>query len=254
MAPIKQILVQGIAVNISSPRQNDKDYISLTDIAKYKNAELTGLVISHWLGTRYTVEFMGIWEQIHNPDFNITEFGDIKNKSGSNSFVLSAKQWIERTKAIGLVAKAGRYNGGTYTHKDIAFEFASWISPEFKLYLIKEFQRLKEEENKKLALGWNVKRILAKVNYHIHTDAVKEYLIPRKINSLDESFVYASEADILNVALFGMTAKTWRDENPKKEGNIRDDASVEQLVILVNLENMNAEFIRQGLTPSERLK
>lgn len=253
MAQLK-IIVKGININISSPRQNMNDYISLTDIAKYKNAELTGLVISHWLSTRYTVGFIGFWEQIHNQSFNITEFSNIKNKSGSNGFVLSVKQWIERTNGIGLMAKAGRYNGGTYAHKDIAFEFASWISPEFKLYLIKEFQRLKEEESKKLALGWDVKRILAKVNYRVHTDAIKEYLIPKKIDRLDGSLIYASEADILNMALFGMTAKEWRDENAKEEGNIRDYATVEQLVILVNLENMNAEYMRQGLKPGERLQ
>ena len=253
MTPTQKILVQGIEVNISSAKQNEQDYISLTDIAKHKNAEATGLIIAHWLRTRYTIEFMGVWEQIHNPEFNITEFGYIKNQSGSNGFVLSAKQWIDQTNAIGLIAKTGRY-GGTYAHKDIAFEFASWISPEFKLYLIKEFQRLKEQESKKLALGWDVKRMLAKINYRIHTDAIKEHLIPENLGSYAKDLVYATEADLLNLALFGLKAQDWESKNPDKSGNIRDHATVEQLVILANLETLNAEFIRQGLASLERLK
>jgi len=254
MTPTKKIIVQGIEVNISSAKQNDKDYISLTDIAKHKNADATGLVIAHWLSTRFTLEFMGIWEQIHNPTFNVTEFGNIKNQSGSNSFILSGKQWIERTNAIGLQSKSGRYGGGTYAHKDIAFEFASWISPEFKLYLIKEFQRLKEEENKKMALGWDVKRMLAKINYRIHTDAIKEHLIPENLAKYAKDLVYATEADLLNLALFGLKAQEWESKNQQKNGNIRDHATVEQLVILANLETLNAEFIRQGLESLERLK
>ncbi len=254
MPPAKRIIVQGIEVNIAFAKQNHQDYISLTDIAKHKNAGATGLVIAHWLSTRFTLEFMGVWEQIHNPNFNITEFGNIKNQSGSNSFILSGKQWIERTNAIGVQSKSGRYGGGTYAHKDIAFEFASWISPEFKLYLIKEFQRLKEEENKKLALGWDVKRMLAKINYRIHTDAIKEHLIPENLEKYAKDLVYASEADLLNLALFGLKAQEWEIKNHKKHGNIRDHATVEQLVILANLETLNAEFIRQGLKSIERLK
>ena len=229
------------------------DYISLTDIAKSKNKEATGLVISHWLSTRYTIEFMGLWEQMHNSKFNVTEFSNIKNESGSNGFTLSSKQWISKTNAVGIISKPGRY-GGTYAHVDIAFEFASWISAEFKLYLIKEFQRLKIEENKRLVLGWDVKRTLTKVNYKVHTDAIKAHLIPPAISKTQEQIIYANEADLLNVALFGKTAKDWRDKNKNNRGNIRDHSSVEQLVVLSNLETMNAELIRQGLAQHERLK
>jgi hypothetical protein len=228
-----------------------EDYICITDIAKVKNAQATGLIISHWLSTRFTVEFMGVWEKIHNPDFNVTEFSNIKNESGSNGFVLTVKQWVEKTRAIGIISKPGRY-GGTYAHKDIAFEFASWVSVEFKLYLIKEFQRLKDEELKQL--GWDIKRNLAKINYRIHTDAIKNNLIPPELSKSQINFVYASEADVLNVALFGKTAKQWRDENPEQKGNIRDDANISQLVCLSNLENLNALFINEGLTQKERLK
>jgi len=233
--------------------QNKEDYISLTDMARFKNAETTGIVIAHWLSTRYTVEFMGLWEKMNNPLFNVTEFSYIKNESGSNGFVLSAKLWIEKTNAIGLISKPGRYGGGTFAHKDIAFEFGSWISPEFKYYLIKEFQRLKDDENDRLKLEWNLQRTLAKVNYHIHTDAIKETLIPSELNKNQISFVYASEADLLNVALFGMTALEWRTSNSEKEGNIRDYANIVQLVVLSNLESINAVLIRQGLSQSERL-
>jgi hypothetical protein len=231
--------------------RDKQDYICITDIAKYKNAETTGLIISHWLSTRFTVEFMGIWEKIHNPDFNVTEFSNIRNESGSNGFVLTVKQWVQKTNAIGIVSKPGRY-GGTYAHKDIAFEFASWISVEFKLYLIKEFQRLKEEEQKQL--GWDIRRNLAKINYLIHTDAIQNNLIPPELSKNQINFVYASEADMLNVALFGMTAKQWRDENPEHKGNIRDYANVSQLVCLSNLENLNALFINDGMPQKERLK
>jgi hypothetical protein len=231
--------------------RDKQDYICITDIAKYKNAETTGLIISHWLSTRFTVEFMGIWEKIHNPDFNVTEFSNIRNESGSNGFVLTVKQWVQKTNAIGIVSKPGRY-GGTYAHKDIAFEFASWISVEFKLYLIKEFQRLKEEEQKQL--GWDIRRNLAKINYRIHTDAIQNNLIPPELSKNQINFVYASEADMLNVALFGMTAKQWRDENPEHKGNIRDYANVSQLVCLSNLENLNALFINDGMPQKERLK
>ena len=203
--------------------------------------------------TRSTVEFLGLWEKLHNQNFNSIEFDAFRNESGSNSFSLTPQRWIEKTNAVGLVSKAGRYRGGTFAHKDIAFEFASWISAEFKLYLIKEFQRLKEEENQRLALGWDVKRTLAKVNYRIHTDAIKKHLIPPYISKSSANVVYANEADVLDMALFGMTAKDWRDKNPKKDGNIRDYSSVEQLVVLANLEGINAELIRQGLPQSKRL-
>jgi len=234
-------------------RQRDDDYISLTDIAKHKNKDDPRFVIQNWMKTKFTVEFLGIWEQIHNRDFNRVEFDTVKSSAGGNAFVLTPQKWIEKTNAIGIISKAGRYNSGTFAHKDIAFEFASWISPEFKLFLIKEFQRLKEEENERLNLGWDIKRNLAKINYKVHTDAIKTHLIPDKITQEQANFVYSSEADVLNKALFNMTAKEWRDENPDKDGNIRDYADVAQLVCLSNLESFNAEFIRQGLKQSERL-
>jgi hypothetical protein len=251
MAKIKVLKVNDYEIVTFS--QNSEDFISLTDMAKFKNAETTGLVISHWLSTRYTVEFMGLWEKMNNPLFNVTEFSNIKNESGSNGFVLSAKQWIEKTSAVGIISKPGRYGSGTFAHKDIAFEFGSWISPEFKYYLIKEFQRLKADENDRLKLEWNLQRTLAKVNYHIHTYAIKENLIPEELTKIQISFVYANEADLLNVALFGKTALQWRSENPDEEGNIRDYANIEQLVVLSNLESINAVLIRQGLQQSERL-
>ncbi len=229
----------------------DEDFISITDIARYKNKEATGLVISHWLSTKYTIEFMGLWEQIHNKDFNVTEFRNIKNEAGSHGFILSSKNWIQQTNAIGIISKAGRY-GGTYAHIDIAFEFASWISAEFKLYLIKEFQRLKKSEQEQL--GWDIKRNLAKINYRIHTDAIKQNLIPKSLQKKQISFVYANEADVLNMALFGKTAKQWREENPKEKGNIRDYANISQLVCLSNLENLNAIFINEGFSQAQRLK
>ncbi|MCX6766883.1 MAG: KilA-N domain-containing protein [Candidatus Moranbacteria bacterium] len=235
-------------------RKNQVDYISLTDIARYKNADDPRFVIQNWMKTRYTVDFLGFWEQIHNENFNRVEFDTFKNEAGTNAFVLTPQKWIEKTKAIGVISKSGRYGGGTYAHKDIAFEFASWISAEFKLYLIKEFQRLKEEENEKKSLGWDLRRNLAKINYKIHTDAIKENLIPSKISKNQENMIYANEADVLNVALFGMTAKDWRDKNPGKEGNIRDYSLVEQLVCLSNLESMNALFIKQGMAQKKRLQ
>ena len=230
---------------------NESDYISLTDMAKFKSYD-SGVVISNWLSTKYTIQFMGVWEQVHNPNFNLMEFNKIKNEAGSNGFIVSSSFWTKQTGAIGIKSSAGRY-GGTYAHKDIAFEFGTWLSPEFKLYLIKEFQRLKEEENQKLALGWDVKRTLTKINYKIHTDAIKERLIPENISKKGANMVFANEADVLNVALFGKTAKGWRDENSGKEGNIRDYADVTQLVVLANLEGMNAELIRRGLPQSNRL-
>jgi len=212
-----------------------------------------GLVISHWLSTKYTIEFIGLWEQLHNPDFNVTEFSNIKDEAGSHGFVLSSSKWITKTAAKGLISKTGRHGGGTFGHRDIAFEFASWISPSFKLYLIKEFQRLKNEENERLKLEWNLQRTLAKINYRIHTDAIKDNLIPKVLSKQEINFIYASEADLLNMALFGMTARQWQDENPGLQGNIRDAATIEQLVILSNLESINSVMISQGLVQSERL-
>ena len=242
--------VKGTAVTVL--RQKEDDYISLTDIARHKNPDATGLVISHWLSTRYTIEFMGLWEKLHNPDFNVTEFRNIKNEAGSNGFVLSGKSWINSTQAIGIISRPGRY-GGTYAHKDIAFEFASWISAEFKLYLIKEFQRLKDSENDRLRLEWNLQRTLAKVNYRIHTDAIKDALLPAAVTKAQAAIVYANEADLLNVALFGQTAKQWREAHSGAEGNIRDEATLEQLVVLSNMESLNSVLIRQNLPQSERL-
>ena len=244
----KKIEIKGSKITIV--KSNKEDYISITDIAKHKNPESTGLVISHWMSTRYTIEFMGLWEKMHNPAFNVTEFRNIKNGSGSNSFILSSKNWINSTNAIGIISKAGRY-GGTYAHKDIAFEFASWISAEFKLFLIKEFQRLKEEEQK--LLGWDIRRNLTKINYRIHTNAIKEKLIPQKLSKEQINLIYATEADVLNMALFGTTAKDWRNKNPDQKGNIRDHANVSQLVCLSNLESLNAHFITEGFSQSDRL-
>ena len=245
-----KITVQGQVVSLQAVR--DEDYISLTDIARHKNPTHTDDLIRNWLRNRNTLEFLGIWERLNNPAFKPVEFDGFKKQAGLNSFTLSPKQWAEATAAIGIVAKAGRY-GGTYAHKDIAFEFAAWVSVEFKLYLIKEFQRLKDDENKRLQLGWNLQRTLSKINYRIHTDAIKETLIPPFITKAQASAVYASEADLLNVALFGQTAKQWRDAHPEAEGNIRDHAPLEQLVVLTNLESLNSVLIRQGLPQSERL-
>ena len=245
----KKIEIKGSEIAIVT--SSNEDYISITDIAKHKNSESTGLVISHWMSTRYTIEFMGLWEKMHNPDFNVTEFSNIRNESGSHGFVLSSKNWINSTNAVGIISKAGRY-GGTYAHKDIAFEFASWISAEFKLFLIKEFQRLKDEELKQL--GWDIRRNLTRINYRIHTDAIKENLIPQNLTKQQTNFVYASEADVLNMALFGTTAKQWRDSNTDKKGNIRDYASMSQLVCLANLENLNAVFINEEMEQGARLK
>lgn len=248
MSKKSKINVQGTAITILN--QNDNDYISLTDMVK--NFDGGSALIENWLKNKDTILFLGVWEQIYNSNFNSPEFEGIKNEAGRNSFYLSAKKWIENTNAIGLVASAGRY-GGTYAHKDIAFEFGSWLSPEFKLYLIKEFQRLKEDENRRLSLEWNLNRTLSKINYRIHTDAIKNHIVPEKLSSKQASVIYASEADVLNMALFGKTAQQWRSENPDKEGNIRDYATIEQLLILANIESMNAEFIRMELSQTERL-
>ena len=228
----------------------DDDYISLTDMAK---SQMQEAIIIKWLSLKSTIEYLGEWESLYNSDFNYTEFGTIKNSAGSNSFVLSVKQWIEQTGAVGITAKAGRY-GGTYAHKDIAFHFGMWISPRFQLLLIKEYQRLKIEENDRLKLEWNLQRTLAKVNYRIHTDAIKENLIPPTLSKDKINFVYADEADMLNMALFGMTAKQWREANPEMTGNVRDAATIEQLVVLSNLESINAVLIHQGLSQPERLQ
>ena len=245
------INVRGTEITVI--RRQDEDYISLTDIAKSRNPEHPDDLIRNWLRNRNTLELLGIWEQLHNPSFNPVEFDGIKKQAGLNSFTLTPKQWIEQTDAIGIVSKAGRY-GGTYAHPDVAFEFASWVSVEFKLYLIKEFQRLKEDENRRLSLAWNLNRTLAKINYRIHTDAIQTHLIPEEVTAKQAAFAYAEEADLLNVALFGQTAREWRDANPRKDGNMRDHASLEQLLVLANLENMNAEFIHMGLPQGDRLK
>lgn len=226
----------------------EKDYISLTDMVR--NIENGLALIEKWLRNKNTIEFMGIWEEMYNPSFNSPEFEGIKNEAGLNRFVMSVKQWISKTNAIGIVAKSGRY-GGTYAHKDLAFEFASWVSPQFKLYLIREYQRLKDEEQKQL--GWSAKRELSKINYRIHTDAIKRNIIPQEVTPQQASIIYANEADVLNVAMFGMTAKQWRDANPDKKGNIRDYATINELICLSNMENLNAVFIDQGLTQGERL-
>ena len=233
--------------NISVIQIGNSDFISLTDMA---HSQMEEHIIIKWLSLKSTIEYIGEWEILFNPDFNYTEFGTIKNTAGSNNFVLSVKQWIEKTNAIGITAKAGRY-GGTYAHKDIAFHFGMWISPRFQLLLVKEFQRLKENEQKEL--GWSAKRELAKINYHIHTDAIKHNLIPAELTSLQTSIIYANEADVLNVALFGVTAKEWRENNPDLKGNIRDYATINELICLSNMENLNAVFINEGLPQQERL-
>lgn len=227
------------------------DYISLTDIAKYKTSENPGYVIQNWMRTRNTVRFLGLWEHFHNPDFNYLEFEAIEREAGFNSFVLTPKRWVEQTCAKGIVTKQGRY-AATFAHQDIAFEFASWISPEFKLYIVKDYQRLKSEENSRLSLGWNLNRELTRINYRIHTDAIKDHLIPEDISARAQSFIYANEADVLNVALFGKTARMWREENPDSKGNIRDEATLRQLIVLVNLESMNAELIKLGMSRPDR--
>ena len=251
MAKNKTITVKGTEIIILTEKNKD-EYISLTGIARYRDAERSDYILQNWLRNRSTIEFVGLWEQFNNPNFNSIEFDGIKSQSGANSFSLTPKRWIEATNAIGIISKTGKY-GGTFAHRDIAFEFATWISAEFKFYFIREFQRLKEDENDRLKLEWNLQRTLAKVNYHIHTDAIKENLIPKELSKERMNFIYASEADMLNVALFGMTAKEWRDANPTAEGNIRDEATIEQLVVLSNMESINAVLIHQGLKQNERL-
>lgn len=245
------LAVKGTSVAVLS--HNGSDYLCITDIARYKDADRTDHVLQNWLRNRNTVEFLGVWEQINNPDFKPLEFEGFRGQAGLNSFVLTARQWIDVTGAIGLVARQGR-GGGTYAHKDIAFEFASWISVEFKLYLIKEFQRLKAEEGRRLSMEWDLNRTLSKINYRIHTSAVKANLIPPVVTAAQAAHTYASEADLLNVALFGQTARQWREANPKHEGNIRDQASIQQLLVLANLESLNAELIEMRLSQADRLR
>jgi hypothetical protein len=248
MAKNKTINVKGTEITIIN--EGKQDFISLTDMIKAKDGDF---FISDWLRNRNTVEFLGIWESVYNPNFNYGEFAIIKSQAGLNNYKISVKEWQEKTNSIGLKATAGRY-GGTYAHPDIAFEFGMWVSAEFKIYLIKEFQRLKNDENGRLKLEWNLQRILAKVNYRIHTDAIKEKLIPPTLSKDKINFVYADEADMLNVALFGITAKQWREANLKAEGNLRDNASIEQLVVLSNMESINSVLIHQGLKQYERLQ
>ena len=233
--------------DISVVKYNEEDYISLTDMAR---SQLQEHIIFRWLSLKSTIEYLGEWEMLYNPDFNCTEFGTIKNAAGSNNFVLSVKTWIERTNAIGIRSKAGRY-GGTYAHRDIAYHFGMWISPKFQLLLVKEYQRLKAEEHQQL--GWSAKRELSKINYRIHTDAIKQNLIPQKVTPVQANIIYANEADVLNVAMFGMTAKQWREANPELTGNIRDYATINELICLSNMENLNAVFIEQGMPQSKRL-
>jgi len=248
MSKNKTIIVTGKEITILE--HQNSDFISLTDMVKGFGDDT---MIYSWMRNRNTLEFIGIWEELNNPDFKGNEFVTFKSQAGLNSFNLTPRKWIDATNAKGIISKAGRYGGGTFAHRDIAFEFGSWLSPAFKMYLIKEYQRLKEGENDRLKLEWNLSRTLAKVNYHIHTDAIKENLIPPELTKLQISFVYANEADMLNVAMFGKTAQQWRNENPHIEGNIRDTSTIEQLVVLSNMESINSVFIRQGLSQSERL-
>ena len=246
---MSKVNVKGISVSVK--KSNHNDYISLTDIAKYKSSSPND-VIKNWIRNKDTIEFLGLWEKINNINFKQVEFDGFRNEAGRNAFTMSPKKWIEGTNAIGIISESGRY-GGTFAHKDIAFEFASWVSAEFKLYLIKEFQRLIDVENKKNNIEWNVSRVLAKINYKIHTDSIKKNLIPEDLTPQQKSYAYASEADLLNMALFSITAKEWREKNPDKDGNIRDHASIEQLLVLANLENLNSEYIKNGMEQKDRL-
>ena len=251
MQKIEGVLnANGTLIRISS--SNVEDFISLTDIAKYRDPENPRFIIQNWMRNRSTLDFLGLWEELNNPNFNRLEFDTVKTHAGENSFVMTPQRWIDTMNAIGIISKAGRY-GGTFAHSDIAFEFASWISPEFKLYIIKDYQRLKSDESHVKAIDWSVKREIAKTNYRIHTDAIKENLIPPNLSKQQTAYTYASEADVINMALFGITAKEWRKANPGAKGNVRDVATIEQLIVLANLENLNAEFIREGLSQEERL-
>lgn len=245
--------IQGYEITVISKGDNE-DYISLTDIAKKKDGEYPSYAIQNWLRSKNTLQFLGVWEHLNNIDFNSIEFDRIMEDAGTNGFIMTPKRWIEKTNALGIRTKAGRY-AATFAHKDIAFEFASWISPEFKLYIIKDYQRLKEDENNRLSLNWNLRRVLSKTNYKIHTDAIQENLISSELPKGQHGIVYANEADVLNVALFGMTAKEWRIANPDKakSENIRDSATIEQLIVLTNLESYNAQLIKEGLSQYDRL-
>lgn len=245
------INVNNLSIKILS-NDNINDFISLTDLARYKNSEFPKDVVKNWMRNRSTIEFLGLWEMMHNPNFKGVDFDTFVNEAGSNSFVMTPQKWIESTNAIGIVSRSGN-GGGTFAHKDIAFEFASWLSPEFKLYVITDYQRLKNDENNKLSSDWNIKRLIAKTNYRIQTDAIKEILIPENISPKQQSATYSNEADLLNVALFGMTAKEWKKANPNVKGNMRDNATISQLIVLSNIENLNATFIKQGLSQKERL-
>ncbi len=247
-----KISAKGTEITVLSIGTSD-DFISLTDIARYKNAFEPKDVVSNWLRLRNTIEYLGIWEQLNNPDFKGVEFDAFLSEAGANAFTLSPQRWIESTNAIGIISRSGR-GGGTFAHKDIAFKFASWISAEFELYIIKDYQRLKSDENSRISLDWNVKRILAKVNYKIHTDAIRDNLIPPKLTARQKSFVYADEADLLNTALFGMTAAEWRRTHFGEDGNMRDYATIEQLLVLANLENINALYIGKGMSQEERIE
>ena len=240
-------------ISVISTVGREEDYISLTDIAKYRDEDNPRFIIQNWMRNRNTIDYLGLWEELNNPDFNRIEFDTVKMEAGTNAFVMTPSKWIKTTNAIGITSKSGRYGGGTYAHSDIAFEFASWLSPEFKLYVIKDYQRLKADEGHRLALDWNVKRILASANYRIHTDAIKANLIPPELSKQQQGWVYADEGDLLNVALFGQTAKQWRGSHPGEKGNMRDYATIEQLLVLTNLENINALLIEQGIPQKERL-
>jgi len=247
------IHANGVDIAVVTTVGNEEDYISLTDIAKYQDEDNPRYIIQNWMRNRNTIDYLGLWEELNNPNFNRVEFDAVKTEAGKNAFVMTPQKWVSITNAIGITSRSGRYGGGTYAHKDIAFEFASWISPEFKLYIIKDYQRLKEDEGHRLALDWNVKRILAKANYRIHTDAIKTNLIPPELPRVQQGYVYADEADVLNVALFGKTAKQWKQEHPDAKGNMRDYATIEQLLVLSNMENINALLIEQGVPQPERL-
>lgn len=248
------IHARGVDISVVTTIGSADDYISLTDIAKYQDSENPRYIIQNWMRSRSTIDFLGLWEELNNPNFNRVDFDAVKADAGTNAFVMTPTKWIRATNAVGIVSKSGRYGGGTLAHKDIAFEFASWLSPEFKLYIIKDYQRLKEDEGHRLALDWNVKRILVSANYKIHTDAIKENLIPPELSKQQQGYVYADEADLLNVVLFGKTAKQWRMENPGVKGNIRDYATIEQLLVLTNLENLNAYLVKQGIHQAERMR
>ena len=253
MSPKKHSTVSAKGLEIRAIlTTEDNDYLSLTDIAKYRSED-ANQTICNWMRVRATIEYLGIWEQLHNPNFNRVEFEGFRNAAGANAFLMSPKKWIEGTNAIGIQSKAGRY-GGTYAHSDIAFEFASWLSPEFKLYIIKDYQRLKRDEGERLSIGWEARRTLAKTNYRIHTDAIKAHLIDESISPAHQRMTYANEADVINVALFGCTAREWRDAHPDAKGNIRDTAEIHELIVLANLEAMNADYIRQGIPQMERLQ